>query len=55
MELNNKNMIQLAIDTSQGNVKGNFSSDEAAKIGSDAFFEPDAETSPSSLFPPSIM
>lgn len=35
MELNNKNMIQLAIDTSQGNVKGNFSSDEAAKIGSD--------------------
>ena len=27
----------------------------AAKIGSDAFFEPDAETSPSSLFPPSIM
>lgn len=44
MKLNSNDMIQLAIDTTEGKVQGEFSADQAAKIGSDAIREAMIET-----------
>ena len=44
MKLNSNDMIQLAIDTTEGKVQGEFSADQAAKLGSDAIREAMIET-----------